>query len=118
MSTIAHVATGEGHALKFAKIDTATNGDTSVVAAVTGKKIKLVSWFLIPGGTVSVKWFSKDHTGTALSGAMPGVANVSMGQAGRPSSHLLETAVGEALCLNLSTGVQVSGYLSYFDDES
>lgn len=99
-------------ALQFVKVDTASSGQTTLVSATAGKKVKVVGYALIAGGTVAVKLQSNS---TDLTGAYPLVANggiVDRGQ--QDGGHVLETAVGEALKLNLSAAVQVSGTVSYY----
>lgn len=110
---VASMPTGQGKTLLFASIDTATSGDNTLVAADASNKIKLVSYVLVASGAVSVRW--KAGT-TNKSGAMALAANGGISAVGQPSAHLLETAVNEALILNLSAAVQVSGHISYFKE--
>ena len=51
----------------YAKVDTAASGDTTIVSAVSGKKIRVVGYVLVAAGAVTVQW--KDATAT-YSGAM------------------------------------------------
>jgi hypothetical protein len=105
--------TGQGKELKFASVSTVASGSTAIVAAVTGKKIKVVSYVLVASGAVSVQWRSN---ATALTGAMSLAGNGGLVVPGQPSAHLLQTAVNEPLNLNLSAGVQVSGHVAYFEE--
>lgn len=102
-----------GQTILFANIDTATSGDQTIVAADGTKKVKLLSYALVASGTVAVRWKSAS---TNKSGAMSLIANtgISFGPTSPGQGHTLETAVNEALILNLSTNVQVSGHISYF----
>lgn len=113
-TSVETVATGEGKALKFASISAATSGDNTVVAAVTGSRIKVVSYVLVAAGLVTVKW--KSGAATDLSGAMSLAANGGVAIPGQPSSHIAQTAAGQALVLNLSAAVQVSGHVAYFEE--
>ena len=101
--------------IQFAKVDTAASGDTQIVAAVTGKKIKLLSCKLISNGTVSIKWRSGT---TDLEGANPLVANSGyvLPASSPGQGHYLETAVNTALNINLSGATQVSGHISYYTE--
>lgn len=101
--------------IKFASISASNSGDNTIVSAVTNKKIKVLSVALIASGTVSVKWRSNT---TDISGAMPLVVNSGFVlPASAPGmGHYLETATGEALNINLSTGTAVTGHLSYFEE--
>ncbi len=102
-----------GKTVLFAKVDTATGGDTQVVAASVGNKIKLLSCKLVSSGTVSTKWRSGT---TDLEGANPLVANSGyiLPASSPGQGHYLETAVNTALNINLSGAVQVSGHISYY----
>lgn len=99
--------------MKYALID--LNATGNVVAAITGKRIRLVSYVLVASGAGTVRWRSAT---TNLSGAMtvatgtPIVAPFAPeGMAGQ-KGHL-ETATSEALNLEISGSIQVSGHLVY-----
>lgn len=102
--------------MPFASIDTATSGDNTIVAAVPNRKIRVINYTAIASADVSIRW--KSGASTNLSGAMALAANGGAAPAGTgqaPSGHigLFETAPGQALVLNLSGAVQVSGHLAY-----
>lgn len=105
-------ATYQGKTGGQAVIDTTTSGDNTIVAADATRRIKVYAYDLVVAGSVSVRW--KSGAATNLSGAKPFAANGGISKVGQPSAHLLETAVNQALVLNLSAAVQVSGELSYF----
>lgn len=101
--------------MPYALIDTAVSGDNTIVAAAPGRKIRVIAYLAIAGGDVSIRWKSGS---TSLSGAMALAANGGAAPAGAgesPSGYigLMETAPGQALVLNLSGAVQVSGHLTY-----
>lgn len=100
-------------AVKYAKIDASTSGDNTIVAAVTGKKIRVVSLFYFSSGTVNVR-FESGASGTALTGQMQHIA-----QTGAVLSYnedgWFETAAGSLLNLELSDAVSVDGCLSYIE---
>lgn len=98
----------------FAPINVSSSGDNTVVAGVTSKKIKVLSVVLVAAGAVSVKWRSGT---TDLSGAMPLAANSGFVlPSASPVGRYFETASGQALNINLSGAVQVSGHISYFTE--
>lgn len=105
--------------VKYAVIDDASSGDNPIVAAVAGKRIRVLSLFLVAAGTVNVR-FESGSAGTALTGQMNLVANVgfSLNAAfdahGRPKGHF-QTAEGELLNLELSANVSVDGSLTYIE---
>lgn len=96
--------------VKFASISTASSGYTSLVAAVPGKKIRVLSYVLVAAGAVTAQFASAS---SARTGAMPLAANG--GVSAQSPTGLFETAVNEALRLNLGGAVQVSGHLSYVE---
>lgn len=100
--------------IKFAKIAAASNGDNTLVAAVTGKKIRVLSYSLSAAGAVNGK-FQSGAGGTDLTGlkyfaaALPG-ATWPFNPGG-----WFETASAALLNLNLSGAVAVGGELSYVE---
>lgn len=96
--------------VKFASISTASSGYTSLVSAVTGKKIRVLSYAIVASAAVTVQFASAS---TAKSGAMSLDANG--GVSAQAQQGLFETASAEALRLNLGGAVQVSGHLSYVE---
>lgn len=102
--------------MKFAKIDLAASGD--LVAAVSGKKIRVLSYLIVSAGSVTAKFQSA--ASTDLTGAMSLVVGVPNACDHAPPVHgmptgYFETSQGEKLNLVLSSGVQVSGHLTYVE---
>jgi hypothetical protein len=99
---------------KFAAISTAASGNTTVVAAVASKKIRVLSYRFQAGADADVK-FRDNTAGVDLTGAMStGAKGGGGGAAFSPVGHF-ETAAGNALSVNLSAAVQVSGHLTYIE---
>ena len=98
---------------KSAVIDTATSGDTTLVAAVSGKKIRVLSCFLMAAGTVNVR-FESGTGGTALTGQMNLVANTGFVLPFNPIGWF-ETAASTLLNLELSAAISVDGSLTYVE---
>lgn len=94
-----------------AKIDAADSGNNTLVAAVAGKKIRVIQFGLILDGAVTVQ-FQSGANGTALTGAMAPGTNGGLCPPFCPWG-LLETAAGELLNLRLSAAVGVRGWLTY-----
>lgn len=95
----------------FAAISTSSSGNTTLVAAPTdGRKIKVLSYVLVAGGTVNVK-FTDGAGGDDLTGAMPLVANSGVSSGEADEGHF-QTSADTALVLNLSGAVQVSGHIT------
>jgi hypothetical protein len=98
---------------KFAVIDVASSGDNTLVAAVVGKKIRVLSLFLVAAGAVNVR-LESGAGGTALTGQMNLAAN---GGFVLPPNVLgwCETASNTLLNLELSGAVSVDGALTYVE---
>lgn len=87
-----------------------TSATATLVAAVPGQRIILISYMLVSAGTVAVTWTS--HVTGALSGAMPMVVNGVLQGSYNPTGHIA-TVVGEALDLTLGASIAVTGYITY-----
>ncbi len=97
---------------KFAAISAAASGDNTIVAAVAGKKLRVVKYTIVTSSGVSVTF--RTSSGADLTGAMALAANSGVGGAYCPVG-LLETAAGDGLLLNLSGAVPVAGHLTYIE---
>ena len=95
----------------FAVVSAASSGDNTVIAAVAGFKIRVLSVVLVSSGTVTVTWKSAAG-GTALSGAMPLTAQTGFSSAYSPIGQF-ETASGALLNCSLSGAVGVYGWMTY-----
>lgn len=95
--------------MKFARINCAS-GDTTVVAAVTGRKIRVVGITFSCAAAVGVSFKSNS---TVLLGPMPFDTNGGMDSYRGTGGLFCETAVGEALVMTLSGTVAVQGGLMY-----
>jgi hypothetical protein len=98
---------------KFAKIAASTNGDNTLVAAVVGKKIRVLGYNFIANGTVNAK-FQSGAGGTDLTGLKYCVANMGISVSFSPVGWF-ETASNTLLNLNLSAGIAVGGELVYVE---
>ena len=99
--------------IRRAAIDVAVSGDNTLIAAVTGRALRVVSCFLVAAGAVNVR-FESGAGGTALTGqmnlAINGVLVLPLNEDG-----WFETASGALLNLELSGAVSVDGALSYVE---
>lgn len=96
-----------GSETKYAVIDAATLGDNTIVAAVTGKKIRVLAFFLVASGAVTVR-FESGAGGTALTGQMVLAANGALALPFNPEGWF-ETAAAALLNLELSAATSVDG---------
>lgn len=104
--------------IKFAVIDDASSGDNTVIAAVSGKKIRVLSYTLVPTADVTVR-FESGAAGTALTGQMvlfqeDGVVTQNL-SVNCGSYGCFETAAGALLNLELSGAVSVDGHITYIE---
>ena len=97
---------------KFAAIAASSSGDNTVVAAVAGKKIRVLKYTIVVSGAVTAKF--RSSSGIDLTGAMSLAANSGVGGAFCPIG-LLETVASDGLVLNLSSAVSVAGHLTYIE---
>lgn len=84
-----------------------TSGDKTILAAQTGKKIRVVAVFLKVEGAVTLQFKSGS---TNMGGAIPWDADDAYVEPFNPAGWM-ETASGEALLLNLSASVDVNGHV-------
>lgn len=97
--------------VQYAVVDHAASGDNTLVAAVTGKKIRVVSFLLVAAGTVTTR-FESGASGTALTGQMTMAINSVISAAYNPAGWF-ETAAAALLNLELSAAVSVDGVIGY-----
>lgn len=98
---------------KFAKIAAAGSGDNTIVAAVSGKKIRVLAYNFMSAGTVNAK-FQSGASGTDLTGLAYMVANTGKVAPYNPVGWF-ETGVNTLLNLNLSAAIAVGGELVYIE---
>lgn len=98
--------------VKIAATDANAN---AIVAAVAGRRIKVLDYVLVADAAVKVKWQSAS---TDISGLM-NLAAAGYGVSSPGATNSLQsvpklmTAAGEALNLHLSGAVVVGGHLTY-----
>lgn len=96
--------------LLSAIIDTATSGDNTIIAAVTGRKFAIFQMWLWINGTVTITL--KNGAGANLIGPMACVAQNNP-QWPHGDDPWFITSAGNAFIINLSGAVQVSGRVYY-----
>lgn len=99
--------------VKYIKIDASTSGDNTIVAAVTGKKIRVLSLFYMVSGVTTVR-FESGASGTALTGQLEHIAQTGIVLPFNEDGWF-ETAAGSLLNMELSGAVSVDGALSYVE---
>lgn len=104
---------GTRRAVKRAVISAPQGATTAVVAAVPGKKIRVLNLWVTSGFALTHTWKSAS---TALTGAMSVTAGFGYAGVADIVGHLV-TAAGEALNLTVSGGsILVGGMLTYVEE--
>ena len=103
--------TGQGLDLRFAPINASDLGTNPIVAPIEGKRLWIVSFFLIAESAVTALW--EDSDGTDLSGGLPFLTSGGMVCPGQASSPWTATEPGKGLNLNLGAAATVGGMLTY-----
>jgi hypothetical protein len=104
-------------AIKRVAVSGATSGDNTLVAAVTGKRIKVLALVLCAAAAVDVR-LESGAGGTALTGVMSLTAGDLrlVWPLAVPGYHWVETAAGALLNMELGGAVQVSGVIVYYEE--
>lgn len=92
-----------------------------LIAAVTGKKICVLSMTLVAAGAVTATFYSDAANAAgpiAIRGPMALAANVGLRESApaTPECHEIETRAGKSLVLLLSAAVQVGGSILYYEE--
>lgn len=99
---------------KFAVIDAATSGNNTIVAAVSTKKIRVLSAFMVMTGTAVTIRFQSGAGGTALTGQMQPSQGGGFVLPYNPYGWF-ETAASALLNLELGGAQSVDGCLVYVE---
>lgn len=99
---------------KFVAVSCNTNGNNTLVAAVAGKKLRVLGGHLTMSGTAVTWTFQSGAGGTNLTGALAVPQNTGISFPFSPVGHF-ETAAGALLNLSLSGAQLVTGYLVYIE---
>ena len=100
----------------FANIDDAGAGDNTLVAAVVGKKLRVVSMFVVASGGVNIYFVDGNNT-TLAGGATNKIALTTNSGFSLPYNPVgwFETGAGFSLDVNLSAATAVAGSLTYIE---
>jgi hypothetical protein len=96
---------------QFAVIDASSSGDNTLIAALAGLKIRVLSYTLLCDAATLVR-FESGAGGTALTGQMSFGAMGGVSVPYSPIGHF-ETDAGDLLNLELDAANQVSGHITY-----
>lgn len=105
------MATKHGYQAKYAIINASLLGDNTIVAAVSGMAIRVVSLYAVSSNTNTLTFQSS--TTTNISGPIDLTSQEKMVL---PLNEYgwIETSSGELLNLNLTVANKVAGMLTYF----
>jgi hypothetical protein len=98
-----------------AAIAASASGDNTVVAAVSGKKIRVKAWSAsnLTAAAQAIKWRSGTTDLTGLWGAGAAIGTIATHDLGPTGDFYFETVAGQALVLNLAAAVAVGGSVQY-----
>ena len=94
--------------VQYVTISATNSGNTQIVGAVSGKRIRVIAFAVVADATVYIKFRSgtTDITGSMLLVQGGGIAHAYDG-------GLFQTAVNQPLNINLSADATVGGYVVY-----
>lgn len=117
-SEVYDVGLGTSFPGKFAAVAANTSGDNSLIAAVASKKIRVLSMALVATGAVSL-YFTSAASGTVIFGGSTNkialAANGVFVLPFNPLGWFQNSSVNQALIMNLSGAVAVSGGINYVE---
>jgi hypothetical protein len=96
----------------YAVVAASTGGDNTLVAAVTGKKIRVISLALVATGGANTVRLESGASGTAITGQMDLASDGQLVLQYNPAGWC-ETAASALLNLELSAATAVAGMLAY-----
>lgn len=96
--------------VKTASVAATADGDNTVVAAVTGKRIVVVGYQL----TSTTTAVATVKSGSTSLFALSMTAAVHVPYAGSAQAPAFATAAGEALVVSTTAGQDVTGHLAYY----
>jgi hypothetical protein len=99
--------------VKFASVNATVDGDNTAIAAVTGKKLRILGGVLTSTGAGTVQL--KSGGATVLGRFISSSNGAGVSYAGGVDAPLAETAAAEAFVLNNPAGVDTVGMLSYIE---
>lgn len=97
---------------KYSSIAISSSGNNTIVSAVTGKKLRVLSYKLSANGAVNAKWLS--GTTTDLTGFSYFASN-SLEVAPFNPIGWFETSASALLTISLSGSVAVGGHMTYIE---
>jgi hypothetical protein len=100
--------------VKYARVNATADGDNTVIAAVSGKALRVLGYQLATtaAGTITLQ----DSAGSpAVFASFPMAANGNISYAGGLQAPAFETASGVALEISNGAGVDTLGHITYVE---
>ena len=101
------------YTVKWDDINATASGDTTVVAAVSGKKIRVLQMGFSVSAAVNIAWKSGASTTKIAARSFPANGGIESGDVS--PGWVVETDAGEALVINLSGTANVRGQVNYIE---
>ena len=98
---------------KYAAVNATTNGDNTLLSAVAGKKLRVLSYTLVADAAVGCA-FEDGAGGTELAGQMAFAANGGVSVPFSPVGHF-ETTANTLLNLETDAAANVRGHIAYVE---
>jgi hypothetical protein len=98
-------------AVKYAAFTTSSSGATTIVPAVGGQKVYLLRWSVSANGNTNVNLQS--HTTTSQATGIRYLTQYASGGGAYCPAGIIATATGEALDVNNSSAIAISGEITY-----
>ena len=96
---------------QYATFSTSSSGATKIVSATASKKIYVLRWSISSNGTTNANLQS--HTTTTLATGISYLTQFASGGGAYCEAGIMATASGEALDINNSAAVAISGEVTY-----
>lgn len=106
---------GAAAPIKYARINATALGDNAVVAAVGGKKIRVLGYAFTTSVAVAANFQDTQVTPVVHAGPFDLAANGGVSFAGGLAGPAFETAAGQGVEMNLSVAANVRGHLTYVE---
>lgn len=104
--------------MPFAAINVTGAGQTTIIAAIPNRRIRVVNYTVLVNADSTLKFQSVGGSSTDLTGPMPfgtngGASPCGTGQTPSGQMGMFETLPGEALAINLGSAVTAAGHIAY-----
>lgn len=101
--------------VKYAKVDAAADGDNEIIAAVTGKKIRVLGYVLTGATTAGTATLQDTAATPVVHGKLSLGTSGGVAYTGGLDAPAFETAAGTGVEVSNSTGLDTFGHMVYVE---